>query len=136
MGTAAPGDGDKNWWTAKLYTFERASGSAQVLYTPRSMREQSAAPHVSPDETRVAVIAGLMSDFGSTGGEALIIRIADGSVENATPGSKATVTDVGWNCRGDLAAWLLAGDQTQWVTLPGAANRALFPACSTAPPNP
>lgn len=127
VGTAAPGDGDKNWWTAKLYTFERASGSAQVLYTPRSMREQLAAPHVSPDGTRVAVIAGLMSDFGSTGGEALIIRIADGSVENATPGSKATVTDVRWNCLGDPAAWLLAGDQTQWVTLPGPANHGAVP---------
>ena len=127
VGTAAPGDGDNNWWIAKLYTFQRTEGTARVLYTPRSIREQLAAPHVSPDGTRVAVVAGIMSDFGLTGGEALIIRLDNGLVQDATPDSKATVTDVGWNCRGDLVAWMLAGDQTQWVTLSGSANHPVAP---------
>ena len=124
VGTAAPGDGDNNWWIAKLYTFNRADGSAHVLYAPRSAREQLADPRVSPDGSRVALVAGLMSDFGSTGGEALVIRLDDGKAENATPRSKATVTSVGWNCSGDLVAWQLAGDRTQWVTLPAAAGHA------------
>jgi hypothetical protein len=34
VGTAAPGDGDNNWWTAKLYSFSAADGAAQVIYTP------------------------------------------------------------------------------------------------------
>ena len=127
VGTAAPGDGDNNWWIAKLYAFARTDGSARILYTPRSTREQLAAPQVSPDGKRVAVVAGLMSDFGSTGGEALTIRLDDGAVEDATPAGKSTVTAVGWNCHGDLAAWRLAGDQTQWVTLPGAANHDAAP---------
>ena len=127
VGTAAPGDGDDNWWVAKLYTFERSDGSAHVLYTPRSIREQLAAPHVSPDNRRVAVVAGIMSDFGSTGGEALIIRLDDGAVEDATPGGKATVTDVGWSCHGDLVAWLLAGGEAQWITFPQTASHAAGP---------
>ncbi len=127
VGTAAPGDGDNNWWIAKLYVFEQSDGAAHILYTPRSIREQLVGPQVSPDGTRVAVIAGLMSDFGLTGGEALTIRLDDGSVEDATPDSKATVTGIGWSCRGDLMAWRLAGDQTQWVNLPGPADRAAAP---------
>jgi len=27
VGTAAPGDGDNNWWTAKLYAFEDGNGA-------------------------------------------------------------------------------------------------------------
>ena len=37
VGTAAPGDGDNNWWSAKLYAFTDAGtgGGARVLYTAR-----------------------------------------------------------------------------------------------------
>ena len=33
VGTAAPGDGDNNWWTAKLYAFG-PDAAARVLYAP------------------------------------------------------------------------------------------------------
>src|SRR6267142_36429 len=59
VGTAAPGDGDQNWWTAKLYAFE--GGQGHVLYTPTDIRQQIADPKVSRDGQTVAFIAGLMS---------------------------------------------------------------------------
>ena len=67
IGTAAPGDGDNNWWVAKLYTF--SDGQAQVIFTPPDGRHQIADPHVSPDGRQVAFISGIMSDFGFNGGD-------------------------------------------------------------------
>ncbi len=76
VGTAAPGDGDNNWWTAKLYAFSAADGAAQVIYTPTDIRQQLANPKVSRDGGTVAFIAGLMSDFGSTGGDVYTLPLA------------------------------------------------------------
>jgi len=68
VGTAAPGDGDNNWWTAKLHAFN-ALGEARLLYAPADPQQQLADPRVSPDGKAVAFIGGIMSDFGSTGGD-------------------------------------------------------------------
>jgi dipeptidyl aminopeptidase/acylaminoacyl peptidase len=65
VGTAAHGNGDNNWWIARLYAFD--GPAARVLYTP-PQRQQLADPVVSPDGRSVAFIGGIMSDFGSTGG--------------------------------------------------------------------
>lgn len=129
VGTAAPGDGDNNWWVAKLYTFDAAQASAQVIYTPDSPQQQLAQPTVSPDGRSVAFIGGLMSDFGATGGEAFVLPL-DASASKAvdvTPGLPATVTSLGWACEGGgLLASLLAADQTQIVVL-GTAPSAAVP---------
>ena len=117
VGTAAPGDGDNNWWKAKLYTFSRATGAAQVLYTPRDAQQQLAHPRVSPDGRTVAFIAGIMSDFGSTGGDVLTVPSGGGPVTNITPEIQASVTALAWSCTGTLQALLLAGDQHQIVDL-------------------
>ena len=69
IGTAAAGDGDNNWWTAKLYAFPENGSGARVIYSPVDARQQLAMPKVSRDGTLVAFIAGIMSDFGSTGGD-------------------------------------------------------------------
>src|SRR5262249_49785370 len=71
VGTAAPGDGDNNWWTAKLYAFGPGAEPSppQVLYAPSDIQQQLATPKVSRDGRTVAFIVGLMSDFGSTGGD-------------------------------------------------------------------
>jgi len=52
VGTAAPGDGDSNWWTAKLYAFSGTDGAAQVIYTPTDIRQQLADPKVSATAAR------------------------------------------------------------------------------------
>jgi dipeptidyl aminopeptidase/acylaminoacyl peptidase len=117
VGTAAPGDGDNNWWTAKLYKFAIENGAAQVLYSPTDIRQQITLPKVSPDGRTVAFIAGLMSDFGSTGGDIYTLAIDGGPATNATPGIKASAISIGWACDGRLRAQLLAGAQDELAEL-------------------
>ncbi len=117
VGTAAPGDGDDNWWTAKLYAFAPESGAARVIYTPASIRQQLADPHVSPDGHTVVFIGGLMSDFGSTGGDVFSLSLDDGAVDDLTPGIAASAIALDWSCHGELRVQLLRGDQRQIVDL-------------------
>jgi dipeptidyl aminopeptidase/acylaminoacyl peptidase len=116
VGTAAPGDGDNNWWTAKLYAFAPA-GAARVLYAPADGKQQLADPTVSRDGKTVAFIAGIMSDFGSTGGDVYTLALDGGAALDVTPGIHASATSLGWSCRGTLRAALLAGDQDEIVEL-------------------
>ncbi len=116
VGTAAPGNGDDNWWSAKLYAFS-ADGVPRVLYGPTDIRQQIAAPTVSRDGATVAFIAGIMSDFGSTGGDVYTLPVDGGAVTNITPEMHASATAVSWGCDGRLRAQLLAGDKVQLVDL-------------------
>ncbi|HEY2676465.1 MAG TPA: S9 family peptidase [Steroidobacteraceae bacterium] len=116
VGTASPGDGDNNWWTAKLYAFPE-NGGARVIYSPADNRQQLATPKVSPDGTRVAFIGGIMSDFGSTGGDVYTLNLNGGAPINITPGMRASATALGWGCDGHLQAEFLAGDKAQFVDL-------------------
>jgi dipeptidyl aminopeptidase/acylaminoacyl peptidase len=130
VGTAAPGDGDDNWWSAKLYAFPAANAAANVLYAPEGLRQQLAMPRVSRDGATVAFIAGIMSDFGSTGGDVYTLPLSGGAATNITPAMRASATALAWSCDGSLHAQLLAGDKTQLVDLgPGhrpAAARVLW----------
>jgi dipeptidyl aminopeptidase/acylaminoacyl peptidase len=123
VGTAAPGDGDDNWWSAKLYAFSAADGVAKVLYAPIDIRQQIAAPRVSRDGATVAFIAGIMSDFGATGGDVFTLPLSGGPATNITPAMHASATALAWHCDGRLHAQLLAGDQVQLVDL-GAGRQA------------
>ena len=135
VGTAALGDGDNNWWKAKLYAFGAATGASQVLYTPRDPRQQLAHPRVSPDGRTVAFIAGIMSDFGSTGGDVLVVPTSGGAATNITPQIQASATALAWSCAGTLQALLLAGDQRQIVELgrgaPPASPKVLWSAAES-----
>jgi dipeptidyl aminopeptidase/acylaminoacyl peptidase len=117
IGTAAPGDGDNNWWTAKLYAFPESGTGARVIYAPADARQQLAMPKVSRDGTVVAFIAGIMSDFGSTGGDVYTLGIDSGAATNLTQDSHASATAISWRCDGHLQAELLAGDKTQFADL-------------------
>jgi dipeptidyl aminopeptidase/acylaminoacyl peptidase len=117
VGTAAPGDGDNNWWTAKLYAFSESDGSARVIYAPRDGRQQLAAPKVSRDGTTLAFIAGIMSDFGSTGGDVYSVDLNGGAAINVTPAMHASASTLQWSCDNHLQAELLAGDRSQFVDL-------------------
>ena len=128
VGTAAPGDGDNNWWVAKLYAFDAATGAASVIHAPSNPQEQIAKPLVSPDGKSVAYIGGLMSDFGATGGDAYVLSLAGGGQPvNLTQGWPATTMSLAWACDGgQLLATTLHGDQTELVRL-GAATPAQMP---------
>ncbi len=125
VGTAAPGDGDNNWWTAKIYAFA-PGGEARVLYQPVDLRQQLADPTVSRDGKTVAFIAGIMSDLVSTGGDVYSVDLESGAALNMTPTIRATGTSLAWSCQGKLRAALLAGDQQQIVEL-GTGRSALTP---------
>ena len=108
VGTAAHGDGDANWWVARLYAFD--DGAARLLFAP-SPREQLASPVVSPDGSAVAFVGGWMSDFGSTGGDAYTLPLRGGGVPtDLTSGSHATITALDWHCGDGLTGMALAGD--------------------------
>jgi dipeptidyl aminopeptidase/acylaminoacyl peptidase len=126
VGTAAPGDGDDNWWTAKLYAFAPQAGAARVIYTPASLRQQLADPRVSPDGRTVVFIGGLMSDFGSTGGDVFSLSLDNGAVHDLTPGIAASATALDWSCHGELLVQLLRGDQRQITDL-GSGRKAAQP---------
>ena len=78
---AANPPGENNWWIAKL--FAQTIGNAatpRVVFDPNSTPGdlhglQLANPRFSPDGKRIAFIAGLMSDQGSTGGDIFEIPV-------------------------------------------------------------
>ncbi len=117
VGTAAPGNGDDNWWSAKLYAFSAAEPGARVLYAPTDNRQQIAMPKVSRDGATVAFIAGIMSDFGSTGGDVYTLTFEGGQAANITAAMRASATSLAWDCGDRLQAHLLAGDKTQLADL-------------------
>lgn len=126
VGTAAPGNGDDNWWVAKLYRFRASDGAGTVIFTAPDPRHQIADPVVSKSGL-VAFISGLMSDFGSTGGDVFTLPANGGSAADITPGMHASARSLAWGCDGRLQAELLAGAETQLVTFadaskPGAPN--------------
>jgi dipeptidyl aminopeptidase/acylaminoacyl peptidase len=127
VGTAAHGDGDNNWWVAKLYAFDQSDGTAHLIYSPSSIRQQITAPRVSPDGRTVAFIAGIMSDFGSVGGDVYTISMDGGKPLNVTPNIKASATSLAWGCSGGLRAQLLVGDQNQIVDLGTGATAVTTP---------
>ncbi|HLH04739.1 MAG TPA: S9 family peptidase [Bryobacteraceae bacterium] len=92
---AAPGPADNNWWTAKLYTVDAQTGAMKLLYTPPADR-QLAAPHWSPDGTRIGLLSGIMSDAGFDGGDIFLISAANGSATNLTGALKATPNGLRW----------------------------------------
>jgi len=124
VGTAAPGDGDQNWWLAKLYAFDLEGAPQRLLYSPSSAQQQLAMPKVSRDGKRVAFIAGLMSDFGVTGGDIYTVPWIGGAATAVTPELTASVRAIHWSCRGHLQAAALAGAQTQLLDFGSGASAA------------
>jgi len=93
IAAAAHGDGDANWYVARLYQFDTHSGAPREIYKPKL---QIAGPRVSPDGKNVAFIEGLMSDEGPTGGDVFVVPVAGGSARNLTPGRNASPWAVYW----------------------------------------
>jgi dipeptidyl aminopeptidase/acylaminoacyl peptidase len=90
---AAHGNGDANWWVARLYKVNAKSGEMREIYKPEL---QMANPRVSPDGKNVAFVEGLMSDAGLNGGEIHIVPTAGGPSRNLTPNSKTSPSALAW----------------------------------------
>ena len=115
VATTALGNGDDNWWVATLDAIDATTGAVRPIARPKT---QINAPRVSPDGKTVAYIGGLMSDFGSVGGDIWTVPFAGGEPVDTTKGEKATVTSLAWT-KGGLRATRLMGPDMQ-IAAPGA----------------
>ncbi|MGU3390824.1 S9 family peptidase [Sphingomonas sp. M1A8_2b] len=113
VATTALGNGDNNWWVATLDAIDAQTGAVRSIAKPATQINQ---PRVSPDGRTVAYIGGLMSDFGSIGGDVYTVGLGGGTPRNITQGAKATVTTIDWSQSG-LRVVTLAGDKVQFGTL-------------------
>jgi dipeptidyl aminopeptidase/acylaminoacyl peptidase len=113
---AANPPGENNWWVAQLFTQSAITylhGSCWPVamhagcVVPKSILDttkisgplhglQIAVPRWSPDGSQIALIGGLMSDQGSTGGDIYLIPAAGGEPKDVTPGRAASVAYIGW----------------------------------------
>ncbi len=113
VATSALGNGDNNWWVATLDAIDAETGAVRQIASPKT---QINMPRVSPDGRTVAYIGGLMSDFGSIGGDVWTVPLVGGEPVNLTAGAKATVTSLAWPRTG-MVATRLASDAAQVVGL-------------------
>ncbi|MGI9170005.1 MAG: prolyl oligopeptidase family serine peptidase, partial [Caulobacteraceae bacterium] len=107
VATAAKGNGDNNWWVARLVAIDLAGGAARTLAAPKLQMDY---PRVSPDGNSVMFIGGLMSDFGPVGGDLYTVPMAGGEPRDLTPGWKGTFTSLAWRTRRPLATALVGGN--------------------------
>ncbi|NLS29074.1 Dipeptidyl-peptidase 5 [Sphingomonas sp. S2M10] len=121
--TSALGNGDANWWVATLGRIDATTGAVTNLARPRMQLNM---PRVSPDGRTIAFIGGLMSDFGSIGGDIYTVPMAGGDPVDITKGARRTYTALDWTL-GGLRAAMLEGDRMGAVAVqPDAAARVLF----------
>ena len=107
VATAAQGNGDNNWWVAKLESFT-LEGTSRVIAAPAM---QMNFPRVSPDGRKVAFVGGLMSDFGSVGGDVYLVDIGGGQPANLTPGFKGTFMWLAWRGKGLVTGLAQGGER-------------------------
>jgi len=120
---AANPPGENTWWIAKLYKsyvprrplpigqmcvssdIDDApcpKGDEEVVFDPTATKTalhglQIAVPRYSPDGKRLAVIGGLMSDQGSTGGDIWVVNAdGKGTPTDITPNIDGTPTYEAW----------------------------------------
>jgi dipeptidyl aminopeptidase/acylaminoacyl peptidase len=93
--TAAPGNGDDNWYVANFFVLDTTSNTMAPLMQKPAM--QIAVPRWSPDGKTIAFIGGLMSDEGSVGGDVYAIPAMGGDARDLTPGMKASASTISWS---------------------------------------
>jgi dipeptidyl aminopeptidase/acylaminoacyl peptidase len=130
---AAKGSGDDNWWRGELLAVDAASGGTRLLWKPPL---QITYPVLSPDGSAVAVIHGLMSDHGATGGDVFVVPVAGGEARNLTPGRHASAGCLAWPSASRLVVTELAGEATAVTALEPStgAARALYSGQGTLSP--
>ncbi|WP_267381563.1 MULTISPECIES: S9 family peptidase [unclassified Sphingomonas] len=122
VATTALGNGDANWWVATLDAIDARTGTVRSIARPST---QANYPRVSPDGKTVAYIGGLMSDFGSVGGDIWTVPIGGGTPTDRTPDYKASVTSLDWT-RGGIRATTLAGAEQQVIAFDPAKGPAVL----------
>ncbi|QNK03424.1 alpha/beta hydrolase family protein [Dyella telluris] len=117
--TAARPPGDNNWWVAKLYVQNAASGQKAIeILDPSTVKGplhglQMALPRWSPDGKRIAFIGGLMSDQGATGGDLYAVPATGGEPTNLTPGTRVTPAWFAWTGAQQMLVAQVTNGQSQ-----------------------
>ena len=115
IASAAHGSGDNNWWIARLYSIAVTNGSMREIYKPKW---QIAEPHVSPNGKFVALIEGLMSDEGLTGGDVMLVSTSGGAARNLTPAIHASPSSLSWASDDRIAIVANVDGNSAVTTLP------------------
>jgi dipeptidyl aminopeptidase/acylaminoacyl peptidase len=105
--TSAKGNGDNNWWVATLGHVDAAIGALRILAAPAMQMNM---PRMSKDGKTVAFIGGLMSDFGSVGGDVFTVPAAGGEPVNVTPGYRGSFNGLSWQGKQIVASALVGSD--------------------------
>jgi dipeptidyl aminopeptidase/acylaminoacyl peptidase len=118
--SSALGNGDNNWWIAELSVLDATSGLMKSIYKPAL---QINFPAWSPDGKSIAFIEGLMSDFGSVGGDIFMIPSEGGEPKNLTPERKASASWVSWTQDGKITAGEFVGGDSSIISLDPASGK-------------
>ena len=110
--TEAKGDGDNNWWVARLAAVG-VDGSFREIANPGVQMKW---PKVSPDGRTVTFIAGLHSDFGPTGGDLWTVPFMGGKAVDVTPDFKGSFSSLAWRGK-TLFATAIVGDNNAVLTV-------------------
>ncbi len=118
---AAAPPGENNWWVAQLYTQALGSQPRSIL-DPNQVDTplhglQVAVPRWSPDGKQIALIGGLMSDQGSTGGDIYVLPATGGPARNLTPGLPTSPAWLHWESDTKLAFTEIASGASRWNSL-------------------
>jgi dipeptidyl aminopeptidase/acylaminoacyl peptidase len=96
---AVEGSGTNNYWIAQLYVVQADTGKTTSIWKPPL---QIAGPRWSPDGKSIAVIHGIMSDEGQTGGDIYVVPAAGGAAKNITPNLEGSARALAWRADGRL----------------------------------
>ncbi len=91
--TYAKGNGDNNWWVAKLATVSRDGGAMHDVVAPKYQIND---PQWSPDGKQLAFIGGIMSDFGSVGGDVYTVTPSMRKARDVAPGMHMSASALRW----------------------------------------
>jgi len=115
VASTALGNGDDNWWVATIDAIDAQTGAVRPIAKPST---QMRFPRVSPDGKTVAYVGGLMSDYGSVGGDVWTVPFAGGTPIDRTFNLKATITSLVW-LKDGLRGTMLAGADAFLVRIDG-----------------
>jgi dipeptidyl aminopeptidase/acylaminoacyl peptidase len=118
---AAEGSGTNNYWLAHLDVVDAATGATKVLWKPPL---QIACPRWSPDGSKIAVIHGIMSDEGSTGGDVWVVPSSGGAPQNRTAGMKASASALFWRSPDEILFTEYVSGEEGIATVDGAGTIA------------
>ncbi|HET7815338.1 MAG TPA: S9 family peptidase [Candidatus Baltobacteraceae bacterium] len=90
--TYAYGSGDNNWWIARLAITD-VNGAHRDLFKPAFQIND---PQWSPDGSRIAIVGGIMSDFGPVGGDVYAVNVRTGAARDMTPGMPYNAAAIRW----------------------------------------